>query len=428
MADERSSSRPRKHKKKKESLEVLCRLTPYAGHDPAIRLYNETTVITSPPAGLLQRSGSPYPEALYNFGYVFDESESQQDVFDRSTLDMIEQVIRGKNGLLFTYGVTGSGKTYTMTGKETSKACGILPRAMDVLFNSLPCQTDRCVFYPDGRNGFEVRSEEDAAISRERIEELETEWNIRISGSKKVSGFNDGMVSAVFVSYVEIYNNLCYDLFDETLTDDRMNKSRDLRVNGSAVYVDNLTEIEVTSTEQVMELYVRAQERRKVAETILNKTSSRSHSIFNVRVVMAPCRSDCFHPVDDPNRMVIGQLSLVDLAGSERTKRTGNNGDRLVEAGKINQSLMALRQCFEKIRERDRNNVMAPIPYRDSKITHLFKNFFEGSGKIRMIVCVNPRPGDFEENLSYGSPTVLREDQVGEVEILSSEGKCSQFW
>lgn len=39
------------------------------------------------------------------------------------------------------------------------------------------------------------------------------------------------------------------------------------------------------------------------------------------------------------------------------------------------------------------------VPYRDAKLTMLFKNFFEGSGKIRMIICANPRPADFEENL-----------------------------
>ncbi len=48
---------------------------------------------------------------------------------------------------------------------------------------------------------------------------------------------------------------------------------------------------------------------------------------------------------------MVSQLSLVDLAGSERTGRTGNQGDRLKEAGNINQSLMALRACIEALRE-----------------------------------------------------------------------------
>jgi kinesin family protein 23 len=47
----------------------------------------------------------------------------------------------------------------------------------------------------------------------------------------------------------------------------------------------------------------------------------------------------------------VSQLSPVDLAGSERTKRTKNTGSRLREAGNINSSLMALRNCMETLRE-----------------------------------------------------------------------------
>lgn len=41
-------------------------------------------------------------------------------------------------GLLFTYGVTGSGKTYTMTGSPKDQ--GILPRCLDVIFNTIGSQ------------------------------------------------------------------------------------------------------------------------------------------------------------------------------------------------------------------------------------------------------------------------------------------------
>lgn len=49
------------------------------------------------------------------------------------------------------------------------------------------------------------------------------------------------------------------------------------------------------------------------------------------------------------------------------------------------------------------------VPYRDSKLTHLFKNYFDGEGKVRMIVCVNPKAEDYEESmviLMYLSYTV----------------------
>ena len=44
-------------------------------------------------------------------------------------------VLCEKNGVLFTYGVTGSGKTHTMQG--SNQEGGLLPRAIDVIFNSM---------------------------------------------------------------------------------------------------------------------------------------------------------------------------------------------------------------------------------------------------------------------------------------------------
>lgn len=39
------------------------------------------------------------------------------------------------------------------------------------------------------------------------------------------------------------------------------------------------------------------------------------------------------------------------------------------------------------------------MPYRESKLTHLFKTFFEGEGKLRMLVCANPRADNYEETI-----------------------------
>ena len=47
---------------------------------------------------------------------MFDESSTQAGVFDRVGLPLVSDLLQGKNGLLFTYGVTGSGKTHTMQG------------------------------------------------------------------------------------------------------------------------------------------------------------------------------------------------------------------------------------------------------------------------------------------------------------------------
>ena len=50
-------------------------------------------------------------------------------------LPLVKDLLCEKNGLLFTYGVTGSGKTHTMQG--SNQEGGLLPRAIDVIFNSM---------------------------------------------------------------------------------------------------------------------------------------------------------------------------------------------------------------------------------------------------------------------------------------------------
>lgn len=168
-------------------------------------------------------------------------------------------------------------------------------------------------------------------------------------------------------------------------------------------------------------MFQSGQNRKRVASTVLNAGSSRSHSIFNIRVVQleqAATNSDGTATIPADNLIKVGQLSLVDLAGSERTNRlvlfhcyhtefqvnfvlcsTNNTGMRLKEASSINNSLMTLRTCLEILRENQTSKSNRLVPYRDSRLTFLFKRFFEGDGTVNMIVCINPSVDDFEENI-----------------------------
>ncbi|GMR48105.1 hypothetical protein PMAYCL1PPCAC_18300, partial [Pristionchus mayeri] len=393
-----------KHKRSdKETLEVVCRLTPYNGNNPCLTLVDENTVECSPPSGVLNRNGQPNADKVYEFGRVFDETDTQKDVFERCSVDLIEHLVTGKNALLFTYGVTGSGKTYTMTGSSSRNECGILPRTLDTIFNSIQHNVvDKCAFYSTGKNAFDIRSKREANDENRRFRfnaEAEIDED-RYIESRKVDGFNEDYACALFVSYVEIYNNYCYDLLDNGPLDQNP-PSLDVHMDvNQMVYVGKLREVEVSNADEALKLLAQGDNRRRVCDTLLNKESSRSHSVFTMRLVMAPCEEDVLYPVQDASRIVVGQLSLVDLAGSERAKRTLNTGDRLNEAAKINQSLMTLRQCFEKLRKNQRRALQESVPYRDTKLTYLFKNFFEGTGKVRMIICANPRPDDYEENIN----------------------------
>ena len=47
------------------------------------------------------------------------------------------------------------------------------------------------------------------------------------------------------------------------------------------------------------------------------------------------------------------------------------------------------------------------VPYRDSRLTHLFKNYFDGEGKVRMVVCINPRADEYDETIVSGTTVLL---------------------
>ncbi|NWS36825.1 KIF23 protein, partial [Polioptila caerulea] len=366
----------------------------------------------------------------YSFKEVFGTLVVQKELFDVVAKPLVEDLIRGKNGLLFTYGVTGSGKTHTMTGSPGDG--GLLPRCLAMIFNSIgPFQAKRYVFKLDDKNGVDVQSEVDALLERQRREalpipktpagkrQLDPEFAdmIDVQDHCKAEEVDEDNVYGVFVSYIEIYNNYIYDLLEEAPFDSikpKWNSCNTPVRNGDFVppqskilredqnhnmYVTGCTEVEVKSTEEAFEVFWRGQKKRRIANTQLNRESSRSHSVFIIKLAQAPLDADGDNVLQEKEQIILSQLSLVDLAGSERTNRTKAEGNRLREAGNINQSLMTLRTCIEILRENQLYGTNKMVPYRDSKLTHLFKNYFDGEGKVRMIVCVNPKPEDYEESL-----------------------------
>ncbi|NWH46585.1 KIF23 protein, partial [Fregata magnificens] len=366
----------------------------------------------------------------YSFKEVFGTLVVQKEVFNVVAKPLVEDLIRGKNGLLFTYGVTGSGKTHTMTGSPGDG--GLLPRCLDMIFNSIgPFQAKRFVFKLDDKNGVDVQCEVDALLERQKRDampvpktpsgkrQIDPEFAdmINVQDHCKVEEVDEDNVYSVFVSYIEIYNNYIYDLLEEAPFDPIKPKWNNCNTpvrNGDFIppqskilredqnhnmYVTGCTEVEVKSTEEAFEVFWRGQKKRRIANTQLNRESSRSHSVFIIKLAQAPLDADGDNVLQEKEQITLSQLSLVDLAGSERTNRTKAEGNRLREAGNINQSLMTLRTCIEVLRENQMYGTNKMVPYRDSKLTHLFKNYFDGEGKVRMIVCVNPKAEDYEESL-----------------------------
>uniref|UniRef100_A0A670K7H2 Kinesin-like protein n=1 Tax=Podarcis muralis TaxID=64176 RepID=A0A670K7H2_PODMU len=397
---------------------VYCRLRPLSVPDQecCVKVINTTTVQVHPPDGYRIFRNGEYKEVQYSFKEVFNIGGTQKHVFDVVAKPLVDDLIHGKNGLLFTYGVTGSGKTYTMTGSPGDG--GLLPRCLDMIFNSIgSLQAKRYVFKLDDKNGVEVQCDVDALLERQKREVFQTPKTpsskrqidpeiadmINVQNNCKAEEVDEDNVYSVFVSYIEIYNNYIYDLLDEGPFDPikpKLPQSKILREDQNHnMYVAGCTEVEVKSTEEAFEVFWRGQKKRRIANTQLNRESSRSHSVFLIKLAQAPLDASGDNVLQDRELITFSQLSLVDLAGSERTNRTKAEGNRLREAGNINQSLMTLRTCIEALRENQTYGTNKMVPYRDSKLTHLFKNYFDGEGKVRMIVCVNPKAEDYDESL-----------------------------
>lgn len=196
-------------------------------------------------------------------------------------------------------------------------------------------------------------------------------------------------IFSVWVTFFEVYNESIYDL----LSTDEINKKekqQSLRlgrdVDGNTC-VRGVTCLNVRSGGEAYELLQYGMHRIKYAETLVNKHSSRSHCIFEIKLVQS-----------DPygNQSQISKLRFCDLAGSERTKDTKNIGDRLVESKNINSSLHVLSRCLKSIHDRQKGNTKAIVPYRQSKLTQIFKNALSGKETITMMVNVNPTEEMFD--------------------------------
>uniref|UniRef100_A0A4W6BQG0 Kinesin-like protein n=1 Tax=Lates calcarifer TaxID=8187 RepID=A0A4W6BQG0_LATCA len=403
----------------KDPVGVYCRIRPLGAEDEecCIEMISSSTIQLHAPDGLKANRNGEYKETQYSFKKVFGIKTTQMELFEDVAKPLVEDLIHCKNGLLFTYGVTGSGKTFTMTGSPGEG--GLLPRCLDMLFNSIgPFQAKRFVFKPDDKNGMEIQNQVDALLERQKRDSQQAVPKTPSSRQKADPEFADMITSeeacksenvdedccyGIFVSYIEIYNNYIYDLLEDAPFDPIRPKppqSKILREDQNHnMYVAGCTEVEVKSTEEAFEVFWKGQKKRRIANTQLNRESSRSHSVFTVKLAQAPLDADGDHILQDKNQVNVSQLCLVDLAGSERTSRTRAEGSRLREAGNINQSLMTLRTCMEVLRENQMCGTNKMVPYRDSKVTHLFKNYFDGEGKVRMIVCVNPKADDYEETM-----------------------------
>lgn len=208
---------------------------------------------------------------------------------------------------------------------------------------------------------------------------------------------NESSIS-VEMSFLEIYNEEARDLLSEGDADGPSLFIREGQ-NGE-VYVQNLTWKAVSSQQEVAGHMNYASDRRVVASTNMNSTSSRSHAICTLRVTSQS------RAADGSCNEIKSKLTLVDLAGSERAKRTGAEGSRMKEGININKGLFVLGQvvsCLSQLADQSSsasNSQHQHIPYRDSKLTRLLQDSLGGNSRTIMVACVSPADSNTEESIN----------------------------
>jgi hypothetical protein len=197
---------------------------------------------------------------------------------------------------------------------------------------------------------------------------------------------------SVKVSFLELYNEELSDLLSEE--ENPGGEHKELRIfedstGKRGMLVNNLEEIIVTNPSDVFSLMQKSWQKRRVAETLLNKNSSRSHCVFTITVHTKETNEE------GEDIIKTGKLYLVDLAGSECVGKSGAQNQRAKEAGKINQSLLTLGRVINALVDR-----AGYVPYRDSKLTRLLQESLGGRAKTVIIATVSPSIQAFDETLS----------------------------
>ena len=238
----------------------------------------------------------------FSFDRVFSPTSQNAEIFDEIS-QLVQSALDGYNVCIFCYGQTGSGKTHTMSSVD-----GMIPRAVNQIYETA--------------QGLEEKG-----------------WKYSMEGS-----------------FIEVYNETLNDLLGKA--EDWEKKKHEIRQDTAKckTIVTDVTTVELDSPSRVNSILEKASRNRSVAATKANSRSSRSHSVFILKLIgqnsITGERSE-------------GTLNLVDLAGSERLSHSGATGDRMKETQHINKSLSCLGDVISALGQGKEGG---HVPYRNSKV------------------------------------------------------------
>ncbi|KAF1779024.1 Kinesin-like protein [Phytophthora cactorum] len=246
---------------KSESVRVCVRIRPLSTKE--VQDGRTYIVHASPAQGVISLSNpeadAREPPKNFTFDAAIQPESSQQDVYAQAATDIVESVVNGFNGTIFAYGQTGAGKSHTMEGySEPPEAKGIIPNSFSHIFDRIAAESDNKQFM-------------------------------------------------VYASYLEIYNEEIRDL----LAPDPKNRLELKETVDAGVFVKDLTSRQVAAAAEIDAVMQQGKKNRSVGATLMNQTSSRSHSMFTITV---EALSTAPSEANGKPHICVGKLNLVDLA------------------------------------------------------------------------------------------------------------------
>ncbi|KND89485.1 Kinesin-like protein 11 [Tolypocladium ophioglossoides CBS 100239] len=282
---------------------------------------------------------------------VFTTHDNNARVYDHIAKRLVRRVMEGYHGTVFAYGMTGTGKTFSMQG--TASSPGVIPLAITDIFSYIRETPSR-------------------------------EFLLR-------------------VSYLEIYNEKIHDLLSMptgsgvggTALQDEIKLREDSK---RGVYATPLKEEIVQSPTQLLRVIARGDQARRTASTQFNARSSRSHAVVQI-VVESRERipgggaggKDAKRSGILPGGVRVSTLSLIDLAGSEKA---AESKERRQEGAHINKSLLTLGTVIAKLSEwkekegKGGDKEGKHLPYRDSKLTRLLQGALSGNSLVSILCTI----------------------------------------
>lgn len=393
---------------------------------------------------ILQPPNDARKRAVEKFGFtkVFDESASQLTVFEDTGLESLIRgvLLEGRDGLVATLGVTGSGKSHTILGSKTQR--GLTQMSFDVIFRSLEstikppdnsispvllssvaasdaseaqlftAQTFLEAVYGDWSGDRGRNSRAQTPMSSSRAETPMTEPTPALIFPRRnmpqkpnvlprlpdvshlTVELNHNSEYIVLVSMYEVYNDRIFDLLSPAVVPGQgsamsrqgANAQKDRRrpllyksTEGSPdrKVVAGLRKVACSTYEEALAVLEVGMTERRVTGTSANSVSSRSHGFFCLEV-----KRRMRNKRTGEETWIGNTLTVADLAGSERARTAKTAGSTLAEAGKINESLMYLGQCLQMQSEIQEGKT-ALVPFRQCKLTELlFSNSFPSSNQL----------------------------------------------